>query len=155
MVEQITAIFPNNELASASINILNDFGLNHSYLENDQELIQDPYLQHKLNQGATIIYFNVHDDQRIAAHEIIYSFAGELYDTNIEVINRMYNIPEESYEKEPEPLIQGNTTESGTLGNPNDQLDDDAYIDPNIGIGNYDLLIPFIEQQEYIEPETH
>lgn len=151
MADRMTAIFTSEELAYATIQMLMNLGLDHHIKVlneiNPLQCQDKQYLQHKLNQGATILTIDVPDENWITIYEVIHSYAGETYSqiSETEVINSMYNIPEDELKQVNGDL---NQYEVGTYGYPYDQLDDDAYIDPNIGIGNYDLLIPFIEEQK-------
>lgn len=131
MTKTVTAVFVNEGLAAATLAALAEIGI-------DNEMT--------MNQGSKIIQSTPTEDEWIAVYEVICSFGGEIQFTanDYEVINKMYHIPEESYEHD-EPLTTKEISETGTLGNLNDQLADNAFIDPNFGIGNQDLLIPFLD----------
>ncbi len=139
MTREVIAIFENEEIASAAIHFLQQIGSTASIGSSVSKEKQD---------ASVMVIINTEVENEIAIYEIIRSFSGE-YDPNtynVGVMNSMYNIPEESYEdNETEPIE--NEFEVGTLGYPFDLLNDDAYIDPNIGLGDHDLLIPFMEPQ--------
>lgn len=148
MTDTITAIFANEMHANATLAILANLGIEKhlTLLPESVERI-DPLLIHRLNQGSSIIQFTITEEQWIASYEVICSLGGEVHfpSTNYEVINKMYHIPEETFEHD-EANAQSNATEVGEISYSSDQLDDDAYIDPNFGLGNQDLLIPFLEE---------
>lgn len=167
VTETITAIFHNLEFARAAYQILEDYSFpkrvkvfsreNQDQIQQYEQLDENDYLQHCLNQGAGVIQLETDHDNWIAAHEILRSLAGEVYHHNDmdEVFQEMYQIPNEADGENREMReVEGENLEElkdevGTYGYPYDLLDDNAYIDPNIGVGDHDLLKPYYPPHEY------
>lgn len=144
MTQIVTAIFENERIATEASNFLQLLSMD-AY---DAPIIAKDRLK---DSNGVSIQLRVHTDQIIAAYEIVRSFSGELITPYFEeVMHAMYNIPEESFETDAADDLESakQKHEVGTLGYPFDLLNDNAYIDPNIGLGDHDLLIPFMEPEE-------
>lgn len=150
---QIVATFSHYGLAHAVFEQLRQFGIPLHYhniisLEHGNDINNDRFF-HLLQQGSCLLNFEVQEEDFIFVYEVICSFGGTFEILHNEVLQRMYQIPEESYEQN----IKSQSKEKLANNLRNDLLADDVYIDPNIGIGDYDLLHPIFEEydDEYMD----
>lgn len=145
---QIIACFPHYGLAYAVYDELHHYGIridpndiismeHGNYINNDRFF-------HLLQQGYCLLKLEVTEDDFIFVYEVICAFGGNFELLHNEVFQRMYQIPEESYEQFHKRQVKENAQQKSRY----DLLDDEAYIDPNIGLGDYDLLNPIFDEYE-------